>query len=248
MLETEFSRVITLRADWAAVLEDETGLHIEWQGTRKTNLFHRMVDTWRNFLERFDDDPSRFRQIVVKMAGAPRDWVVSGRIGKSHVEFETVIGTDLDVTPLFEDGALRGKVLGCLFTKEGWRIRTTLEEIKSLDEPERSEALEMLQVALQLRSDQNDLPEDMMLDERVVTIDVARNPLTRPVFEQDLRGRTAGLLVALGHDPETVEQRLRNLDAEELDGLFKTALNVVKSRNQPEMVRKLEEELSALRP
>ncbi len=135
-----------------------------------------------------------------------------------------------------------------LFTAAGWRIHATLEATKAPGEPEGSEALEMLQVALQLRTDSNDLPDDIMLDERIGTLDVAKNPLTKPVFEPNLRERTTDLLVALGHAPDEMERRLRGLDEEQLDGLFKAVLNVVKGRNNPEMVRKLDDQLSVFHP
>jgi predicted transposase YdaD len=222
-LNVEISQVLSSRMDLLGATADDSLVHIELQSTNDPDMALRMAEYSLRIYRQFKKFP---RQIVLYV-GEPKLRMKAQLSGPdSTFQYTLIDARELDGDQLLASSRIEDNLMAILARLENRTVtvRTILERIASLEEPERRDALAKLLVISGIRTLEETIKEEAL--KMPILNDIMDNKVFGPVIRQSRQeglqeGRQAMLRRQLekrfGPIPEWVEKRLAGLPTDDLD-------------------------------
>lgn len=229
---TEYPATRNRHPDFIAHLRDGRLLHMELQGDPDQRMDWRLLEYYGPISESNDGRP--VVQIVLALndrAAAIPNEIVHPNL---RFRFEVISFGQLDAEPLLNSDLPADTLLAILCRTDDMRnrVRVILRRLRDLDENERKDAIAQLLVLAGLRK------AEWLVQEEAKTmgyqIDLEQNQVLKTYFERaEARGKAEGKAELLlrqlerrfGPLPNTVSQKVRTAEPEDLDRLAEAILD-----------------------
>jgi predicted transposase YdaD len=191
VLNVEFPSVRKRQPDLVLRLDDGRVYHLELQSTGDPAMPWRMLEYYGLIRQRYQ---APVLQQVLYVGQGPSTLADGLALDQLSFRYQVVDIRDIDCRSLLASPSLEDNLLAllCRLHDEGEAVRAVLGKIAALDQNQRRDALERLQILCGLRPLQAAIESEVK--RMPITLNLRDNPFFREAFaEGEERGRNAGL-------------------------------------------------------